>query len=159
MTRAQRNTLLLLLAAAARQAVCQITAPAPAPKGVVASTRCNTCPTAAPTDARTLYLSILVETDVAQFYSYHSEGAILVYFVARATFSVAPTQLQLKNFIIEHGASVVVYCDAVQLLWMHVIVQCQMLCVQVTVILFLNPQIQTQFPCLMSRQSLRASMQ
>ena len=113
MTRAQRYTLLVLLIAAARQAVCQVTAPAPAPVGIVAVTRCTTCPTAAPTDARTLYLSILVETDVAQFYSYTSEGAILVYFVARATFSVAPTQLRLSNFIIENGASVVGYCDAI----------------------------------------------
>lgn len=74
---------------------------APAPS--IASTRCSTCPAAPSDDARTLNLTVLVETDVAQFYSYTSEGAILVYFVTRAIFSQAPDQLQLGDFDIENG--------------------------------------------------------
>ena len=50
-----------------------------------------------------LNLRVLIETDVAQFYSYNSEGAILVYFVARATFSEAPSQLQLADFDVDNG--------------------------------------------------------
>lgn len=52
-----------------------------------------------------LNITVLVETDVAQFYSYNSEGAILVYFIARATFSEAPSQLKLTDFDVEEGAS------------------------------------------------------
>jgi hypothetical protein len=92
-----RITALLVLALASSTA--QPSAPAPS----TASTRCSTCPAAPSGDARTLNLTVLVETDVAQFYSYTSEGAILVYFVTRAIFSQAPAQLQLADFDIEDG--------------------------------------------------------
>ena len=91
-------TLLILLP---RQ--CQAAAPAPAPS--IASTRCQKCPVGYSAGPLNLNITVLVETDVAQFYSYNSEGAILVYFVARATFSEAPSQLKLTDFDVEEGAS------------------------------------------------------
>jgi len=80
---------------------CAAQPPAPGPS--IAGTRCHNCPPAAANDPKTLNLTVLVETDVAQFYSYTSEGAILVYFVARAVFSQAPAQLQLVDFEVENG--------------------------------------------------------
>ena len=92
-----RIAALLLLALAG----CAAQTPAPAPS--IASTRCRTCPPPPSGDVKSLNLTVLVETDVAQFYSYTSEGAILVYFVARAVFSQAPAQLQLTDFEVENG--------------------------------------------------------
>lgn len=75
----------------------------PEPSQSIASLRCSTCSPADPSTAASLNLTLLVETDVAQFYSYSSQGSILVYFVARATFSEAPSQLQLTDFDVEDG--------------------------------------------------------
>jgi hypothetical protein len=88
-----------LIVLALSSSMAQQSAPAPS----IASTRCSSCPAAASDDAKTLNLTVLVETDVAQFYSYTSEGAILVYFVTRVVFSQPPAQLQLADFDIESG--------------------------------------------------------
>lgn len=77
-------------------------APAPGPLSLSAS-RCQKCPVPGTQAPRTLNLTVLVETDVAQFYSYTTEGAILVYFVARANFSTAPSQLSLTDFAVADG--------------------------------------------------------
>lgn len=82
----------------------QAPAPAPAPESI-SVLRCQSCPKPAADDNLSLDLELLVQTDVAQFYTYTSEGSILVYFVARATFSHAPAQLKLTDFDVEDGES------------------------------------------------------
>ena len=91
------NILLLVLCLAASEAV------APASSPSLATVRCRNCPSPGQQSPMSLNLTILIETDVAQFYSYSSEGALLVYFVARATFSEPPSQLQLADFEAEDG--------------------------------------------------------
>ena len=96
------NLLALLITASVVQFGVHSQNLAPAPSANLPQ-RCQTCPRADQNTPLNLTLNVITGTDVAQFYSYTTEGAILVYFVARANFSVAPAQLSLTSFDIDNG--------------------------------------------------------